>query len=134
MEWWETLGLLFGLLTVLLLVGVPAAFAFLAINLVGAVFFLGGEAGLMQVVRNGVASITNFSLTPIPFFVLMGEVLFHTGIAMRAIDAFDNVIWKVPGRLAVIAIVAGVSWSMVSETRSSLARLAAFWLARPQMK
>jgi tripartite ATP-independent transporter DctM subunit len=113
-SWWETLGLLFGLLTLLMLVGVPAAFAFLAINLVGAVVFLGGEAGLMQVVRNGVASITNFSLTPIPFFVLMGEVLFHTGIAMRAIDAFDNVIWRVPGRLAVIAIVAGTVFSAIS--------------------
>ena len=132
MEWWETLGLLFGLLTVLLLVGVPAAFAFLAINLVGAVFFLGGEAGLMQVVRNGVASITNFSLTPIPFFVLMGEVLFHTGIAMRAIDAFDNVIWKVPGRLAVIAIVAGTVFSAISgSTVATTALLGSLLL--PQM-
>jgi tripartite ATP-independent transporter DctM subunit len=114
MQWWETLGLLFGLLTLLMLVGVPAAFAFLAINLVGAVVYLGGEAGLMQVVRNGVASITNFSLTPIPFFVLMGEVLFHTGIAMRAIDAFDNVISRVPGRLSVIAVVAGTVFSAIS--------------------
>ena len=87
MEWWQTLALLFGILTLLLLLGLPAGFAFLAINLVGAVVYLGGEPGLMQVVRNGVASITNFSLTPIPFFVLMGEVLFHTGVAMKAIDA-----------------------------------------------
>ena len=41
------------------------------------------EAGMVQLIRNGVVSITNFSLTPIPFFVLMGEVLFHTGVAMR---------------------------------------------------
>ena len=114
MPWWETLALLFGILTVLLLVGVPAGFAFLAINLVGAVVFLGGEAGLMQVVRNGVASVTNFSLTPIPFFVLMGEVLFHTGVAMKAIDAFDNLIWRMPGRLAVIAVVAGTVFSAIS--------------------
>ena len=68
----------------------------------------------MQVVRNGVASVTNFSLTPIPFFVLMGEVLFHTGVAMKAIDAFDNVIARVPGRLSVIAIVAGTVFSAIS--------------------
>lgn len=114
MPWWETLALLFGILTVLLLVGLPAGFAFLAINLVGAVIYLGGEAGLMQVVRNGVASITNFSLTPIPFFVLMGEVLFHTGVAMKAIDAFDNLVWRMPGRLAVVAIVAGTVFSAIS--------------------
>jgi tripartite ATP-independent transporter DctM subunit len=114
MPWWETLLLLFGILTVLLLVGLPAGFAFLAINLVGAIVYLGGEPGLMQVVRNGVASITNFSLTPIPFFVLMGEVLFHTGVAMKAIDAFDNLIWRMPGRLAVIAVVAGTVFSAIS--------------------
>jgi len=114
MLWWQTLALLFGVLTLLLLLGLPAGFAFLAINLVGAVVYLGGEPGLMQVVRNGVASITNFSLTPIPFFVLMGEVLFHTGVAMKAIDAFDNVIWRMPGRLSVIAVVAGTVFSAIS--------------------
>ena len=114
MTWWQSLLMLFGLLSVLLLVGLPAGFAFLAINLVGAVVYLGGEAGLMQVVRNGVASLTNFSLTPIPFFVLMGEVLFHTGLAMKAIDAFDRAIRGVPGRLAVVAIVAGTVFSAIS--------------------
>src|SRR5262245_45359652 len=92
----------------------PAAFSFFAINIAGAYTYLGGDAGLAQLVRNGVASITNFSLTPIPFFVLMGEVLFHTGVAMKAIDAFDNVIWRVPGRLSVIAVVAGTVFSAIS--------------------
>jgi tripartite ATP-independent transporter DctM subunit len=114
MIWWQSLLLLFGLLTLLLLVGLPAGFAFLAINLVGAVVYFGGEAGLMQVVRNGVASVTNFSLTPIPFFILMGEVLFHTGLAMKAIDSFDRAIRGVPGRLSVVAIVAGTVFSAIS--------------------
>ena len=37
----------------------------------------------------------------------MGEVLFHTGLAMKSIDAVDAVIKRVPGRLAVVALVAG---------------------------
>jgi tripartite ATP-independent transporter DctM subunit len=114
MIWWQTLILLFGLLSVLLLVGVPAGFAFLGINLIGALIYLGGEPGLMQVVRNAVASVTNFSLTPIPFFLLMGEVLFHTGLAMKAIDAFDRAIHSVPARLSVIAVVAGTVFSAIS--------------------
>ena len=114
MIWWQTLVLLFGLLTALLLVGVPAGFAFLAINLVGALVYLGGEPGLMLVVRNAVASVTNFSLTPIPFFLLMGEVLFHTGLAMKAIDAFDRAIRSMPARLSVIAVVAGTVFSAIS--------------------
>ena len=114
MTWWQSLLMLFGLLTVLLLVGLPAGFAFLAINLIGAVVYMGGEAGLMQVVRNGVASVTNFSLTPIPFFILMGEVLFHTGLAWKAIESFDRAIRGVPGRLSVVAIVAGTVFSAIS--------------------
>ncbi|HMN81145.1 MAG TPA: TRAP transporter large permease [Burkholderiaceae bacterium] len=114
MIWWQSLSLLFGVLSVLLLSGVPVGLAFLAINIVGALIFLGGEPGLILVARNAVASISNFSLTPIPFFLLMGEVLFHTGLAMKAIDAFDRAIHQVPGRLAVVAIVAGTVFSAIS--------------------
>ena len=94
--------------------GVPVAIAFLAINIVGAVLFLGGEAGLAQMARNSVASVMNFSLTPIPFFVLMGEVLFHTGIALKVIDGVERLIRQVPGRLAVVAVVAGTVFSAIS--------------------
>ena len=105
MVWWLAATVLFGILSVLLAAGLPAAFAFLGINVVGAWVWLGGDAGLVQMVRNGVASIASFSLTPIPFFVLMGEVLFHTGVAMKAIDAIDRLIARVPGRLSVVAMV-----------------------------
>ncbi|RMX07611.1 TRAP transporter large permease subunit [Corticibacter populi] len=114
MEWWQTLILFFGGLTLLLCAGLPAGFAFICINLVGAFVYLGGEAGLMQSVRNGIASVTNFSLTPIPFFLLMGELLFRTGVAFKAIDAFDRVIRRVPGRLAVVAVVGGTVFSAIS--------------------
>ena len=114
MTWWIAALLLFGVLTGLLLLGLAAAFGFLAINVVGAWIWLGKEAGLMQLIRNGVVSITSFSLTPIPFFVLMGEVLFHTGVALKTIDAIDQVIWRVPGRLSVVAVVAGTVFSAIS--------------------
>lgn len=114
MTWWTTLILLFGGLTLVLLTGAPIAMAFIGVNLVGALFFFGGAEGIGQVVRNGVGSITSFSLTPIPFFILMGELLLHSGVAMKAIDAFDNVIGKVPGRLAVVAVTAGTVFSAIS--------------------
>jgi tripartite ATP-independent transporter DctM subunit len=114
MSWIEGSLLLFGGLVVAMGLGLPVAFAFLLLNVMGAVFFLGGEAGLSQLARNAVQSITSFSLTPIPFFVLMGEVLFHTGVALKAIDAFALLIRRVPGRLSVIAIVSGTVFSAIS--------------------
>jgi tripartite ATP-independent transporter DctM subunit len=114
MTWVAASLLMFGGLVAVMGLGLPVAFAFLAVNVVGAMLFLGGEPGLAQLARNAVASITSFSLTPIPFFVLMGEVLFHTGVALKAIDAFALIIRRVPARLSVIAIVAGTVFSAIS--------------------
>ena len=114
MSWQDACWLLLGGSTALLLLGLPVAFSFLAINLIGATLFLGGEPGLVQLARNSVDSVASFSLTAIPLFVLMGEVLFHTGLAMKVIDAVERLITKVPGRLAVVAIVAGTIFSAVS--------------------
>jgi tripartite ATP-independent transporter DctM subunit len=114
MQWTSASLILFGGLVALMGLGLPVAFAFLAINILGALIFLGGEPGLTQLTRNAVQSITSFALTPIPFFVLMGEVLFHSGVALKAIDAFALLIRRVPGRLSVIAIVAGTVFSAIS--------------------
>src|ERR1700748_3413532 len=114
MSWQMASLLLLGGSTVLLFIGMPVAFSFIAINLLGAVLFLGGEPGLNQLVRNSGAAVVNFSLTPIPLFILMGEVLFHTGLAIKVIDGVERLIRQVPGRLAVGAVVAGTVFSAIS--------------------
>jgi tripartite ATP-independent transporter DctM subunit len=114
MSWQAASWLLLGGSTVLLFLGLPVAFSFLAINIIGAVLFLGGEPGLVQLTRNSVDSVSSFSLTPIPMFVLMGELLFHTGLAVKVLDAVERLITRVPGRLAVIAVVAGTIFSAIS--------------------
>lgn len=114
MGWIASSILLFGGLSAIMMIGLPVAFAFLGINILGALLFLGGEQGLAQVARNGIQSVSSFALTPIPFFILMGEILFHTGIAMKAIDAISGLLRRIPGRLAVIAIVAGTIFSAIS--------------------
>jgi tripartite ATP-independent transporter DctM subunit len=113
-SWQLAALLLLGGSTVLLFMGIPVAFAFFAINLIGATLFLGGSIGIDQIVRNSVVAVANFSLTPIPLFVLMGEVLFHTGLALKVIDGIERLIKQVPGRLAVVAVVAGTVFSAIS--------------------
>ena len=114
MSWGLAALLLLGGSTVLLFLGMPVALSFVAINIAGAWLFLGGEAGLGQVVRNSVVSVMSFSLTPIPLFILMGEILFHTGLALKVIEGVERLITQVPGRLAVIAVVAGTVFSAIS--------------------
>jgi tripartite ATP-independent transporter DctM subunit len=110
----DALLLLLGGSSLLLVLSAPVGLAFLAINMIGGLIFLGGEPGLQQLARNIVVSVTNFSLTPIPLFIAMGEVLFHTGVAFKAIEAVERLIQRVPGRLAVVAIVAGTIFSAIS--------------------
>jgi tripartite ATP-independent transporter DctM subunit len=114
MSWGAAAWLLLGGSTVLLFLGLPVAFSFLVINLLGAWIWLGGDAGMVQLARNSVNSVMSFSLTPIPLFVLMGEVLFHTGLAVKVIDGIERLIAQVPGRLAVVAVVAGTVFSAIS--------------------
>ncbi len=112
--WALAAWLMLGGSTVLLFIGIPVALTFIAVNIVGAWLYMGGEAGLSQLARSSVSSITAFALTPIPLFVLMGEVLFHTGLALKVIEGVERLIRRLPGRLAVVAVVAGTVFSAIS--------------------
>ena len=114
MDWYYILLILIGGLVFFMLLGLPVVFAFFTVNLIGAFFFMGGLEGIIQLVKNAVYSVQSFTLLPIPLFIFMGEIMFHTGIASRAIDAVDKLIAKVPGRLSLVAIVGGTIFSSLS--------------------
>ena len=114
MTWSLALTLLFGGILLLFLIGLPVAVAFLALNVLGAFVFMGGLPGLDQLARNTMLAVSTFSLTPIPLFVLMGEVLFQTGLAFKVIEGIERLIVRVPGRMAVVAVSAGTVFSAIS--------------------
>ncbi len=114
MDWSLSLASLLGGVVLLMFIGLPVALAFLVTNVVAAFFFMGGVAGVDQLARNSIASVITFSLTPIPLFILMGEVLFQTGLALKVIDGFDRLIHRVPARLPVVSVVAGTAFSAIS--------------------
>jgi tripartite ATP-independent transporter DctM subunit len=108
MEWWVIISLLFGGMVLLLLTNLPIAFAFLVVNVVAAYFFLGGVPGLIAVVTGVFTSITTFTLLPVPFFILMGELIFHSGLGLSAVNVLDKWLGRVRGRLSILAIIMGV--------------------------
>ena len=114
MEWWLVLALIFGSLILLLFSGLPVAFCFVVINVGGVLLFWGGEAGLRQLSLSMFDSVTTFTLLPFPLFVLLGEVLFQSGIALRAIDIVDMWLGRLPGRLSLLSVGAGVVLSTLS--------------------
>ncbi|MFD1194423.1 TRAP transporter large permease subunit [Seohaeicola saemankumensis] len=114
MEWYEALGLLLGSILALMAIGMPVALAFLAANIVGAWVFMGGERGIGALLNNGLGSLTSFALVPIPLFLLMGEIFFHTGLGGRMFNAIDKLLGKLPGRLSYVTVLGGTGFSTLS--------------------
>lgn len=121
MEWYVVLGILFGALMLVLLAGMPVAFGFMLINIVGLVLVFGGR-GLTLITPSAATSIATFSLTPLPMFILMGELLARSGIATLTLDAVDKWIGRIPGRLSVVTVTGGAAFGAMSG--SSLASTA----------
>ena len=114
MEWYAALALLLGLVVFFMFLGTPIAFGFLGANLIGAWIFMGGEAGLTQLLNNGFGALSKFSLVPIPLFLLMGELFFRTGLGMKMFNAIDRMMGRVPGRLSYVTILGGTAFSTLS--------------------
>ena len=125
MDWWLALSIVFGGFVVLLFLGVPVAFAFMMVNVMAMIFLWGG-GGLSQLILSIYNSISTFALLPVPLFVLMGEVMFHTGVASQMIDALDKWLGRLPGRLSLLAVGAGTISATLSG--SSIAR--SRWVSR----
>lgn len=114
MEWYEALALLLGAIVALMALGMPIALAFLAANIIGAWIFMGGERGVALLLNNGLGALTKFALMPIPLFLLMGEVFFHTGLGKRMFNAIDQLLGKLPGRLSYVTVLGGTGFSTLS--------------------
>jgi tripartite ATP-independent transporter DctM subunit len=114
MEWYWAIALLFGMIIVLMMIGMPVAIAFLAANIAGAMVFMGGTKGITQVLNNGFGGMTSFALVPIPMFLLMGELFYYTGLASRMFSAIDKLMGNIPGRLAYVTVAGGTGFAALS--------------------
>jgi len=111
MDWYWAALILFGLSIGLMMLGIPVAIAFFAANLIAACLFMGGPPGIMQIINNGFGAMTAFPLVPIPMFLLMGELFFHSGLARRCFDAADKLLGNVPARLSYVTLIGGTAFA-----------------------
>ena len=86
--------ILFGVLFLLLAIGVPVAFSLLAASL--ACFATMGIPPVVAVQRVG-AGISVFTLMAIPFFIFAGDLMYRAGIAERLVRVADAAVGRVRG-------------------------------------
>jgi|SRR5699024_915529 len=133
MNWILILIIILLSLLMLIFIRLPVAFAFLAINIVFTFLLWNGQQGLMLFVASIKDSLAQFSLVPIPLFILMGELMFHTGIATKLINTLDKWFGKIPGRLSLLAVGAGTMLStLTASTMATTAMLGSTLL--PEMR
>lgn len=132
MEWWTILFLLFGSLLILMFSGLSVAFSFLLVSTGGVYFLMGGTSGLTQLIVSIFDSLTKFNLTAIPFFILMGEILYHAGLVSKALDVFSKWVGAIPGRLSIVTfLIGGLFAALSGATVASTAVLASLMV--PEM-
>ena len=121
MEWYWALAILTGMVIFMMAIGMPVALTFITTNILGALIFIGVN-GLAQVVDNATDLVTSFTLGPVPMFVMMGALFFHTGLANRVFDGLDVLFGRLPGRLCYLTVAGGAIFSTL--TGSSMANTA----------
>ncbi len=121
MEWYWAFALLLGMVISFMALGVPVAFSFIATNFIAVIIFA-GTSGMIQVADNSTQLITRFILGPVPMFIMMGSLFFHTGLAIRVFDGLDAIFGRLPGRLCYLTVAGGSIFSTL--TGSSMANTA----------
>lgn len=105
-------GILFGLLLVLLLAGVPVAFA---LGLAAIVTIWQGEIMPMLIVpQEMIRSINSFPLLAIPFFILAGNLMQSGGISRRLVTFSRTLVGHMNGGLAMVAIITSAFFAAIS--------------------
>ena len=116
MEWQYVLLVIFGSLLILMASGMPVAFSFMLISIVGMYVFFGGTAGLEQLIVSINTSLTTFVLLPVPLFIFMGELMFHSGMAPLLVETLDKWLGRLPGRLGLLAVSSGTLFATLTGT------------------
>jgi tripartite ATP-independent transporter DctM subunit len=99
------------LITALLVIRVPIAFAFIGPSLV---YLLSNEQSLGLPLRLVAQSTASFPLLAVPLFILMGALANHAGIADRLFDFALALLGRVRGSLGYVAVGVSVGFSWMS--------------------
>ncbi|TWH18357.1 TRAP transporter large permease [Prauserella rugosa] len=106
-------AILFGSFLVLLLLGVPVAFA-LGVAACCALVAMGGFGELSIVPSVFTASVSSETLLAIPFFILAGVIMEYAGISRRLVDFAQACVGRRKHGLAIVVVVAAFFFSAIS--------------------
>ena len=120
--WWADLAGGIAALLLLLMCGIPIFVAFLILNITG-VFILFGTSGFGLFANSIYATATSGTLTAVPLFIAMGEILFKSGAMEVLFDSLDRLVGKIRGRQYVVCILLSAILGALSGAAMAVAGL-----------
>ena len=99
-------ALMFPALFALILLGLPIAFSLVIVS-AGAGLVAFGSVSFIQLYGSFYSASTNFILSAIPMFILMGALLERSGTAERLFRVMNMWLGRLPGGLAVATVAMG---------------------------
>jgi tripartite ATP-independent transporter DctM subunit len=120
--WWSDLAGGIAALLLLLMCGFPIFVAFLILNIAG-VFILFGTSGFGLFANSIYATATSGTLTAVPLFIAMGEILFKSGAMEVLFDSLDRLVGKIRGRQYVVCILLSAILGALSGAAMAVAGL-----------
>ncbi len=103
---------LFVLLTILMIAGVPIFIALSGASVVS--FALFSDIDLIVVIQRMIAGLGKFSLISIPFFILAANLMGEGGISKRIIKLADVFVGHKTGGIGMVAIIASLFFGAIS--------------------
>jgi tripartite ATP-independent transporter DctM subunit len=121
------------LLVFLFLIRMPVAFAMAFVGFLGFSYLGSFQAGLKLLARDFFEQFSNFPLSAIPMFILMGSFAFASGIGKRLYDAAYTILGNLRGGLTMATVVAcGFFAAICGSTAATAATIGK--IALPEMK
>lgn len=132
MSWQFTLLLYGAVLGAAIVFGIPVAAAMSLVGVVGITLLSGTQLwpSLGDIVWN---TVNSFTLTAVPLFVLMGEVILRSGASSRFYQGLAVLLSRMPGKLAQANIMACALFSAISGSSTATA-LTIGTVALPEMR
>jgi tripartite ATP-independent transporter DctM subunit len=97
--------LVFSIILLLIFMGCPV-FASLGISATIGILLLRGWVGVNQIPSTMYGQLSSFVLIAVPMYLLMGDVLFKTGIGADLYEVFSKWFNRIPGGLAMASVFA----------------------------
>lgn len=100
-------------LLLLFTTGIELGFAMALIGFAGFAYLNGLHAAMQLVSRDLYDVITNYGYTVFPLFILMGQIGFNAGIAVRLYDAAHKFVGHIPGGLAMATVLGATGFKAI---------------------